>query len=327
MAPVLLNFLYSQLFVGLPKPTGTLTGKTALVTGSNIGLGKEAARHFVSLGASTVILAVRSASKGAAAKEDILKTTKATADVVQVWELDMSSYDSVLAFAARCDKELERVDVAVLNAGVAKGKFEMAEKDESTITINVVSTFLLALALLPKMKATAQTFDTRPNLEIVSSEVHMFTAFKERSAPQGGLFDLLGQDTGKVDMADRYQISKLLEVLFVRAMVQRRSSLQIPVTINYVNPGLCHSALSRDASFVLEIGKFLLARSTEVGSRTLVHAAMQGGVAHGEYMSDCKITQPSKFVLSEEGYVWQERVWDELTKKLEAIKPGVTSNL
>ena len=43
-------------------------------------------------------------------------------------------------------------------------------------------------------------------------------------------------------------------------------------------------------------------------------------------VSDCVITNPSKFVLSKEGKVTRDHVWDELVKKLEAIKPGVMIN-
>lgn len=73
--------------------------------------------------------------------------------------------------------------------------------------------------------------------------------------------------------------------------------------------------------------KLVLARSTEYGSRTLVNAISQGQDSHGQYLSDCKVTQPSSFVRSEEGKIAQARVWNELMGKLEAIKPGVTSSL
>lgn len=76
----------------------------------------------------------------------------------------------------------------------------------------------------------------------------------------------------------------------------------------------------------MAIMKALLARKSEYGSRTLVHAASQGSESHGQYLSDCKITPPSPLVLSGEGKKAQDRVWDELAKKLEAISPGVTSN-
>jgi hypothetical protein len=64
----LLSFLRSQLLINLPTPTASFTGKTVIVTGSNIGLGKEAARHFARLGASTTNLAVRDVPKGDAAE-------------------------------------------------------------------------------------------------------------------------------------------------------------------------------------------------------------------------------------------------------------------
>jgi hypothetical protein len=70
--------------------------------------------------------------------------------------------------------------------------------------------------------------------------------------------------------------------------------------------------------------RFFLARTTEVGSRTLVHAGSQGVESHGEYLSDCEITQPSAFVTSEEGKESQERVWKELVGKLEGIQSGIT---
>jgi len=237
------RFFYSQLFVTPPKPTGDLTGKTVIVTGSNVGLGKEAARHFTQLNASTVILAVRSIEKGEAARKDIESTT-GRSNVVKVMQLDMSSYQSVLDFAQKASKELERVDIAVLNAGVTRAAWEVFEQDESTITVNVVSTFLLAFALLPKLKEAASKFNTRPTLTIVSSEVHEWATFDEKKAPEGKLFERLNEKVvnGKeVSLNNRYQVSKLLEVLFVRAFCERYPESDIPVTVNLVNPGFCHS--------------------------------------------------------------------------------------
>jgi hypothetical protein len=75
------------------------------------------------------------------------------------------------------------------------------------------------------------------------------------------------------------------------------------------------------------IFKLLLARSTEYGSRTLVHGGTSGPESHGQYLSDCKVTPPSKFVLSEEGAKTQKRVWRELSKKLEEVQPGILENL
>ncbi|KAH6638350.1 hypothetical protein C7974DRAFT_432994 [Boeremia exigua] len=321
-----MGFIYSQLLASLPSPTYDYTGKTVIVTGSNVGLGKEAARHFTRLGASTVILAVRSIEKGEAAKRDIESSTRKQG-VVQVWQLDMSSYQSVLDFSAKASKDLDRLDVALLNAGVARGVWEEAEGEESTITVNVISTFLLALSLLPKMKSTASKYNTRPNLTITSSEVHAWAAFEERKAPEGKIFETLSSNEKTGAISDRYMVSKLLEVLTVRAIAEQKPAPQIPVTINNVNPGLCHSELGREAGWGLTILKMFLARSTEAGSRNLVHAASMGPESHGQYVSDCMVQQPSKYVMSAEGWKDQQRVWGELAEKLERIQKGVTSNL
>ncbi|KAF2810668.1 uncharacterized protein BDZ99DRAFT_462022 [Mytilinidion resinicola] len=54
---------------------------------------------------------------------------------------------------------------------------------------------------------------------------------------------------------------------------------------------------------------------------------INGPETHGKFMSDCLIEEPSALVRSEAGKKAQSRVWDELMKKLEAIKPGVTKIL
>jgi len=320
-------FLYSQFFRRPPYPTRSCAGKTVIVTGSNIGLGKEAARHFVRMGASTVILAVRSLDRGHAAKHDIEATTNCAENVIQVWRIDMASYASVQKFAARVDAELDRVDIFIANAGVATSTYSTAEDNETSITINVVSTFLLAALVMPKLKVSAAKFETRPTFTITTSEVHGHTKFQQQWAPDGEIFATVNdKEAAEKNFMDQYPISKLLEVFGVRAIAQAHPASVFPVTINCVNPGLCHSELARETpTFGFWLIKLLLARSTEVGSRTLIHAGIQGGESHGQYLSDCEIAEPAPLVTSQKGKEAQDRVWAELLKKLEAIKPGVTS--
>ncbi|WYZ39610.1 hypothetical protein EsH8_III_001524 [Colletotrichum jinshuiense] len=324
----MLAFIYRQLFNFLPYPTGSYAGQTVVITGSNVGLGKEAARHFARLGASKLILAVRSLDKGHAAKKDIQATTGCAKDVVEVWELDMSKYGSVQQFAARLNTDLERVDIFIANAGVAHVKYQQMEENEGTITVNVVSTFLLTALVLPKLKETAAKYNTRPTFTITSSEVHEWTKFEARTAPDGEIFNTINKTaaSSENEVGKLYPLSKLLEVLAVRTIAELHPASKYPVTINCLNPGLCHSELARDIdSWGMTILKLLLARSTEYGSRTLVHAGSQGAETHGKYLSDCGVVEPSSFVRSAEGKEAQDRVWGELVQKLEAIKPGVTS--
>ena len=195
---LLLSFLYSQLFVTPQYPDKDFTNQTIVVTGANAGLGLEAARHFARLNADKVILAVRNLSKGEAAKKSIEEST-GKKNTVEVWHLDLSSYGSVKEFAARI-RTLDRLDAVVENAGIATFKYVTAEDNESTITTNVVSTFLLALLVLPKLHETGQKYKTTPRLTIVSSDVHQFTDFKERKSPR--IFEKLN-DKETADMSDR----------------------------------------------------------------------------------------------------------------------------
>lgn len=193
------SFFYSQLFEKLPYPTRSFSGQTIIVTGSNVGLGLEAARHFTRLGAAKVILAVRSLSKGEAAKQSIEESTHRKG-VVEVWHLDLGSYESVKEFAKKA-QELDRLDALVENAGIAKTSWSVMEDNEATITVNVVSTFLLALLLLPKLRESAQKYNITPHLSVTCSEVHAWSPFKERKS--ANIFDTLNNAGKKADMQDR----------------------------------------------------------------------------------------------------------------------------
>jgi len=322
---------YSQWFVSLPVPTESFKDKTVIVTGSNQGLGFEAAKHIVRLGAAKLIVAVRSIEKGEEAKAEIVSATKCKPDVVEVWHLDLASYDSVKAFAKKCEA-LNRLDVLLENAGIQKTTFTMAEGNETTITVNVVSTYLLALLLLPKLKDTARRFNTHPHLVIVSSEVHNLTTISERKAAakqfNGQIFAALNSKKA-TNQTDRYNVSKLLEVFVTRQIVaDYMSGSQYPVIMNYVSPGFCHSSLMREVGFIQYVLKAIMgARTTEQGSRTLVHAAFAGPTSHGQYMHNCAVDEPSSFVRSKEGAEVQAKVWQELSEKLEKIQPGILKNL
>jgi NAD(P)-dependent dehydrogenase (short-subunit alcohol dehydrogenase family) len=320
---VKMDFLHSQLFVTPAYPTTSCAGQTIIVTGSNVGLGKEAARHFARLGASKIILAVRNSKAGEEAKKDIETTTKCGADVLEVWHLDLLSYESCKSFADRASK-LPRLDVLLENAGVAGNKWSLAGTHERMIAVNVISTFYLAILMLPKLKSSATEFGIKPRLVIVTSGVHTRTRFPEWKEPN--IFDAL-DDESKARMGERYPTSKLLEILVIRQMAPQLE--QSDVILNMLNPGLCHSELARDAGLFMVVMKFVLARTTEVGSRTLVAAAVAGSDSHGKYMNDSHINDDalSDFVKSADGEEASKKIWKELREILESIQPGITSNL
>ncbi|QDS70784.1 hypothetical protein FKW77_004185 [Venturia effusa] len=325
----LFRFLKSQWLFTPPVPSASYEGQTVIVTGANVGLGFEAARLIVRLGAAKVILAVRTVGKGEEAKRLIEESEKRTG-VVDVWQLDLGSYASVEEFAARVNKELPRLDVILENAGISTRNFNLVEGNEATITTNVISTYLLGLLVLPKLKETAAKFNKQTYLTIVSSEVHFLTAIPYITKEEDtSVIEILNRGQ---NMVDRYNVSKLLEVFASRQMVadhmQPKSPEQpYPVITNFLNPGFCHSSLMREMVSLGAVLKVLMgARTTEVGARTLVHATQAGPESHGQYLSDCAIAPPAPFVTSEKGKKFQARWWKELSAKLESIHPGVMQN-
>jgi retinol dehydrogenase-12 len=173
---LLSRFLSSQ-FKTLPYPVQSFRDLVVIVTGANTGLGLEASRHFVRLGAAKVILAVRDVEKGKAAQDSISLSTE-TKNRTEVWSLDLASYESVKEFAQRA-AGLDRLDVFVANGGLCTETFELAEGMEKSFLVNVVSTFLLVFLLLPQLRKTATEFQTRPHVVIVSSEGHETATFDE----------------------------------------------------------------------------------------------------------------------------------------------------
>lgn len=289
----------------LPYPAGSFAGQTVIVTGANIGLGFEAARHFTRLLAARVILAVRDPTKGAAAQRAIEAST-GRLGVVECWQLDMATFASTAAFAARAARELPRLDVVVLNAGVGVASWRASPDGwEQTLQVNVLSTALLGLRLLPAMvRSAAQTPGVpAPRMVIVSSEVHQWACVTEQISAWPSLTDngrigvleaLNDRARSEKDLPARYPLSKLLNLYTMRELaklVPGTPSHAPAVVVSALNPGFCWSALGREAGWGLYLMQLAFARSTEKGSRVLVDAATRGADTHGRYLSSCSVVE------------------------------------
>ncbi|KAL8290473.1 hypothetical protein RQP46_002731 [Phenoliferia psychrophenolica] len=233
----------------LPAPTKyDLAGRVIIVTGSNVGLGLEAARHFATMRPLKLILAVRSVGKGEAAKRSIVESTGCSGDSVEVWELDMANFESVRKFARRAQEDLGRLDILLANAGLAPPSPEWTSTQdgfEITLEVNAINTGLLALLLLPLSKRTAalptppSSPNLTPHITIVGSELHFWAAFKMHADPHP--ITALN-DKAKYDAMDRYPTTKLLNLFLARKIATLAGE---DVIVNVTNPGLCHSQLFR----------------------------------------------------------------------------------
>jgi NAD(P)-dependent dehydrogenase (short-subunit alcohol dehydrogenase family) len=285
--------LWRQLFV-TPSPVRdvSLVGRTAIITGSNSGAGLECARQLLDLGLSRLILAVRDECKGQEARIKLLSDRQIERGSVEVWKLDLLLYDSIVAFADRA-KTLERLDIAVLNAGIFRQKFELVASTghEETIQVNFLSNALLSiLLLLPILKPNGPT-DNPGRLVVVSSEVASWTRFKERSAdPLLPAFDR----PESFSSFERYGTSKLLSQLLTAELAKRIPSSVAIMTMP--TPGLLygtkfgHLPQSNFRDYIGDVLKRIFGKAATVGTRSITAAAVKfGPEAHGHYVEDSKL--------------------------------------
>jgi NAD(P)-dependent dehydrogenase (short-subunit alcohol dehydrogenase family) len=180
------------------------TGRTAVVTGANSGLGLAAARALAAAGAD-VLLACRNTEKGEAATASIRADVPAAA--VTVEELDLSSLASVREFAARFAASHDGLDLLINNAGVmAPPRRETADGFELQLGTNHLGHFALTGLLLGQMQGRE---DAR--VVTVSSTAHKFGRIN---------FDNL-QGERRYFRWNAYGQSKLANLLFARELDRR----------------------------------------------------------------------------------------------------------
>lgn len=271
-------------------------------------MGLAAAKKFAQLGAKKLILAVRNLEKGERAKSEILQCAPSKIDI-QVWELDMSEFWSVRAFAKRVEHDLhdESLDIAVMNAGVTfLDSHTSPEGWDQGIQVNTLSSILLAILILPKMRAS-QTKDFTPVLTFTSSGTHKYvpaSAFDlPTDAPKTKTPFLSYWSQPKVwpGGSAMYGITKLLlefaiQVLAHHPHVQEPGTKKINIIVNSCCPGWVATDLARDytgKSTLFKVIVFFIytfwTRTADQGSRTIVSATTLGEKGHGQFWQNDKM--------------------------------------
>ena len=203
------------------------SGRTFLVTGANTGIGFEAAKTLAERGAR-VLLGCRSEVRANDAMERISASVDG-ADVAFI-PLDQGDLASVAA-AAELVAEEERLDVLVNNAGIMMPPRELTTDGfESQFGVNHLGTFALTCQLLDKL---AETDGSR--VVVTSSIAH-----------RGGTIHFDDIDASKKYGAqDRYQQSKLANLLFMYELERRLRATDAPTIAVGCHPGIADTELSR----------------------------------------------------------------------------------
>ncbi|TFK96205.1 short-chain dehydrogenase [Pterulicium gracile] len=328
------NVLLTQFSRPLPVASEDLSEQTVVILGANTGLGFEAAKHFARMEPGRLILACRSQSKGAEALDTLRRETGYERG--EVWMIDLADFASIGRFADRFNQEEARLDILVANAASGLATYELTKDGyETTLQVNHLSTTLVSLLLLPKMVATSKlnskTSARKPRLVVVSSGLHHMYQFDARALAKRSVLSYVSgsEHCTPANLAGGrvYSMSKLLNVFFVRSLASRLSTEGPSVIATIVEPGYCYSSLRRHwtglQSLVDSLTQFLLARSTEVGSRQLVCGALsfEDEEVHGQYIDTSATSEVADYVL--ENRDLEDRIWDETLEILIKAEPRV----
>ncbi|HMR06503.1 MAG TPA: SDR family oxidoreductase [Polyangiaceae bacterium] len=256
-----------------------LTGKRAVVTGCNAGIGFETARALASAGA-TVVLPCRSLAKSRDTAERILSQLPAAH--TEAVELDLSSLKSVAAFCA--SQRGKALDILVGNAGIfPTGYSESADGIESCFAVCHLGHFPLCAGLLDELK------QSKARVVMVSSGSH-------RKPPRLNFDNLPPKQRGYSPMS-AYGQAKLANVLFAKEL-QRRLDAD-GVIANALHPGaLIATSIGRNsllARIAITLAKpFTKTLSQGAATSVLCAASPSAANAKGEYFQDCQVARASK---------------------------------
>ncbi len=216
----------SQPFTAASVPDQS--GRTALITGSNTGIGWEAAAVLAGKGAR-VLLACRSPEKGAAALERIQRLHP-DADLAFV-ALDLGSLESVRKAAARIAGEAQ-IDLLINNAGIMMPpRQETTDGFESQFGVNHLGHFALTGLLLEKLRESEGA-----RVVSVSSGAHKAGRIQ---------FDDIHAKK-RYGRMERYGMSKLANLLFSHELQRRLGAAAHGTVALACHPGVSETELSRN---------------------------------------------------------------------------------
>ncbi|MEU9186201.1 oxidoreductase [Streptomyces sp. NPDC048484] len=256
------------------------SGRTAVVTGANSGIGYVTARELARRGAR-VVLACRSESRGTEAA-DRLAAEVADAGVdagvgvnadVEFMRLDLGDLDSVREFTAAYGRKHDRLDLLVNNAGVmALPQGRTADGFETQFGVNHLGHFALTGLLMPALLAA-------PGARVVSvaSVLHMLSNID--------INDLNNERPYRRWIA--YGRSKTANLLFVHELARRLAATGSDIVAAAAHPGYAATNLMtaglkmegrRGAQLIIEAGTRLFAHPPATGALPTLYAATAPGV-------------------------------------------------
>ncbi|GAB4530527.1 MAG: SDR family NAD(P)-dependent oxidoreductase [Anaerolineae bacterium] len=232
------------------------TGRTAIVTGANSGLGYETALALARKGAH-VVMAIRNLEKGQQAHDDIRKQVPNAS--LRMMKLDLSSLESVRSFARDFQQQYSQLDLLINNAGVMATPYSHTKDGfEMQFGVNHLGHFALTGLLMEMLIATPGS-----RVVTVTSTANYIGSIH---------FDDL-QLKNNYSRYGAYGQSKLANVMFTFELQRRLQAAGVQTVALTAHPGLSSTNLQSNTANTnnspLEMALYTLAHATISQNQTM----------------------------------------------------------
>ncbi len=291
------------------------TGRTAIVTGGNSGIGYESVLALAQKGA-LVVLACRNQTKAKEALNRIKQQVPASK--VELIPLDLASLASVRAFAASFRSSYDRLDILMNNAGIATvSRQETEDGFEMHLGVNHLGHFALTGLLLDKLVNTPQS---RVVTTTSVAQTIGWINFEDLQLKRGYTrFGAYGQSK-LANLLFAFELDRCLKKAGI-------STLSVAAHPGYSNTHMTQSSSSTFGTFIestlFTFANGLLAQSPEMGALPQLYAAIAPEIKGGELYGPRFYTQgyPALNVATIQGYNKgnAQRLW-QLSEKLTGVE-------
>jgi NAD(P)-dependent dehydrogenase (short-subunit alcohol dehydrogenase family) len=287
-----------------------LSGRVAVVTGANSGLGAVTARELARAGA-TVVIACRNVVKGERAASAIRRLVPVAE--LEVRELDLADLSSVRAFAETLNQDRDRLDLLIGNAGVMAPPRRLTHDGfESQFGTNHLGHFALAGLLLQTLLAAPA-----PRVVTLSSGAHRIGTIK---------FDDLQREGGYNNWL-AYGQSKLANLLFCFELQRRATEAGLALRSVAAHPGYAATNLQFAGPSrlyeraIMAVSNKVIAQSAEMGALPTLYAATEPDLPGGSFIGPDGFMEQRGYpqVVTAAGKAYDETAWRRLWQVSEEL--------
>ncbi|KAE8448896.1 hypothetical protein EG329_008692 [Mollisiaceae sp. DMI_Dod_QoI] len=290
-----------------------LNGKVIIVTGANVGLGKETVLRLSKHNPKRIYMLARNQSKAETAIEDIQSTVPTA--LISFIQCDLTDLKSVETAAREFSSKEQKLDILFLNAGIMATPAGLTKDGyEIQFGTNHVGHALLTKLLLPTLLKTAEEPGSDVRVICVSSIGHV-------GAPWSGInFETLKTEMAWTPTMIRYGQSKLANILFIRELVKRYPKI-LAVS---VHPGAVNTELYRSvfSGWMSSLNFATSGMDTiEVGAKNQLWAgtARREDIKSGEYYTPVGVSGQGSW--KSQDMALAAKLWEWTEKELEGYTP------